>query len=207
MKRTSQKLLAALAILVGLAAAAIRSAAAQTETAPRLYTNEAYAEDVLRTTTLAIHDPIAVFKFVMSNLPDRVKVYPTENYYYFYFFHRHIRYAGNIRLDVTDRDEGKVHFVYYEDLTEWKYRDDPVTHLHLDRAQGVSVEKLTPFLYRISYGGKTVEFELKDISGSTAYHMHHSVFTVIDANHHTEDWTFMMKDKPIHAHFDLHRIN
>jgi hypothetical protein len=155
---------AALAILVGLAAAAIRSAAAQTETAPRLYTNEAYAEDVLRTTTLAIHDPIAVFKFVMSNLPDRVKVYPTENYYYFYFFHRHIRYAGNIRLDVTDRDEGKVHFVYYEDLTEWKYRDDPVTHLLLDRAQGVSVEKLTPFLYRISYGGKTVEFELNDLS-------------------------------------------
>ena len=36
------------------------------------------------------------------------------------------------------------------------------------------------------------------------YHMHHSVFTIIDANHHTEDWTFMMKDKPIHAHFDLH---
>jgi hypothetical protein len=164
LKRTSQTLLAALAILVGLAAAAIRSAAAQTETAPRLYTNEAYAEDVLRTTSLAIHDPIAVFKFVMSNLPDRVKVYPTENYYYFYFFHRHIRYAGNIRLDVTDRDEGKVHFVYYEDLTEWKYRDDPVTHLLLDRAQGVSVEKLTPFLYRISYGGKTVEFELNDLS-------------------------------------------
>jgi hypothetical protein len=36
-------------------------------------------------------------------------------------------------------------------------------------------------------------------------HMHHSVFTVIDANHHIEDWTFMMKDKPIHAHFDLQR--
>src|SRR5258708_26467990 len=60
---------------------------------------------------------------------------------------------------------------------------------------------------KMSSDGKTVEFELKDISGSTAYHMHHSVFTFIDADHHTEDWTFMMKDKPIHAHFDLQRIN
>ena len=33
----------------------------------------------------------------------------------------------------------------------------------------------------------------------------HTVFTLVDANHHTEDWTFMMKDKPIHAHFDLQR--
>ena len=31
---------------------------------------------------------------------------------------------------------------------------------------------------------------------------------MIDANHHTEDWTFMMPgDKPIHAHADLHRVN
>ena len=52
-----------------------------------------------------------------------------------------------------------------------------------------------------------VEFEFKDISGSPEMHMHHSVFTIIDANHHTEDWTFMMKDKPMHAHFDLQRKN
>jgi hypothetical protein len=58
---------------------------------------------------------------------------------------------------------------------------------------------------KMSPDGKAVEFELKDISGSPEYHMHHSVFTIIDANHHTEDWTFMMKDKPIHAHFDLQR--
>ena len=58
---------------------------------------------------------------------------------------------------------------------------------------------------KMSPNGKTVEFELKDISGSTEMHMHHSVFTIIDDNHHTEDWTFMMGDKPMHAHFDLQR--
>ena len=61
--------------------------------------------------------------------------------------------------------------------------------------------------YAALFYGKVVDFELKDISGSTEHHMHHSVFTLIDANHHTEDWTFMMKDKPMHAHFDLHRTN
>jgi hypothetical protein len=37
--------------------------------------------------------------------------------------------------------------------------------------------------------------------------MHRAVFTFIDANHHTEDWTFMMPgDKPVRAHFDLQRV-
>jgi len=36
--------------------------------------------------------------------------------------------------------------------------------------------------------------------------MHHAVFTFVDANHHIEDWTFMLAgDKPVHAHFDLQR--
>jgi hypothetical protein len=31
---------------------------------------------------LAINDPMAVFDFAFGSLPARVKVYPTENYYY-----------------------------------------------------------------------------------------------------------------------------
>ncbi len=51
-----------------------------------------------------------------------------------------------------------------------------------------------------------MEFFL-DVAGSTQHrHMHHAVFTFIDANHHTEDWTYMMPgDKPLHAHLDLQR--
>jgi hypothetical protein len=38
--------------------------------------------------------------------------------------------------------------------------------------------------------------------------MYHAVFTAIDANHHTEEWTYMMPgDKPMHAHFDLVRTH
>jgi hypothetical protein len=32
------------------------------------------------------------------------------------------------------------------------------------------------------------------------------VFAIINADHHTEDWTFMLPgDKLLHAHFDLKR--
>ena len=60
---------------------------------------------------------------------------------------------------------------------------------------------------KITPDGKTVEFDFLDVAGSTQYgHMHHAVLTMVDPNHHTEDWTFMVEgDKPVHAHFDLQR--
>ena len=35
-----------------------------------------------------------VFAFVLGQLPERVQVYPTENYYYFGFIHNGVRYQG-----------------------------------------------------------------------------------------------------------------
>jgi hypothetical protein len=60
---------------------------------------------------------------------------------------------------------------------------------------------------KMTSDGKTVEFDFLDVAGGTEHgHMHHAVFTVIDANHHTEDWTYMMPgEKPVNAHFDLQR--
>jgi hypothetical protein len=150
---------------VGFAALATVPAEAQTEWLPqRLYTNQIYAEDAGRVTRLDVNNLMSVFAFVFGNLPDRVKVYPTENYFYFTFFHQHIRYAGNIRLDATNRDEGKVHFAYFEDLQEWVPYEDNITHEILDATKGVNVEKLAPLVYRISHGGKSVVFELNDLS-------------------------------------------
>ncbi len=164
MQRQAKKSWAVALTLAGLASAVAFAAPARAETQPRLYLNQTYAEDAMRETTLKVEDPMAVFKFVLGNLPERVKVYPTENYFYFSFFHRNIRYAGNIRLDVTDRDEGKVHFAYYEDLAEWTYYDESITHRILDAAAGVNVEKVSALVYRISYGDKSVVFELNDLS-------------------------------------------
>ena len=59
-----------------------------------------------------------------------------------------------------------------------------------------------------SSDGKSVEFAFTDMSGGNEHgHMNHSVFTFVDSDHHIEDWIYMMPgDKPIHAHFDLHRV-
>jgi hypothetical protein len=36
--------------------------------------------------------------------------------------------------------------------------------------------------------------------------MHHALFTMIDADHHTEDWTYMEPgDKLVRAHLELQR--
>jgi hypothetical protein len=136
---------------------------ARSQDAPQLHTNQAYLEEAVRTTILDTADPMAVFAFVLNSLPDRVKVYPTENYYYFTFVHRGVPYAGNIRLDAADRDAGKVSFGYYEDYARWK-PDAPVTFRLLDATNGVKLEKVERFAYRLSYGAKTVLFELNDLS-------------------------------------------
>ena len=59
-----------------------------------------------------------------------------------------------------------------------------------------------------SSGGKTVEFDLVGLSGNTEKgHVNHGVFTILDAGHHFEDWTFVRPgDKPVHARFDLKRV-
>jgi hypothetical protein len=147
--------------LVALLLVATGGAAAGQD-APQLQTNQSYVEDVTRPTTLNVGDLMSVFGYVMSQLPERVKVYPTENYYYFGFMHDGIRYAGNIRLDASNRDDGKVIFAYFEDTAQW-YDEAPVQHAILDASQGVTVEKVEALLYRISYQGKTVTFALNDL--------------------------------------------
>jgi hypothetical protein len=90
--------------------------------------------------------------------------------------------------------------------------DDPITMLYLDDNRLLLTHYCDAgnrprMTGKMSPDGKTVEFDFLDIAGSTQYgHMDHAVFTFIDANHHIEDWTFMVKgDKPVVAHFDLQR--
>src|SRR5258706_8039349 len=117
----------------------------------------------------------------------------------------------HVSMRVTSRGNTLVHELQEAgtplDATKF---DHPVTMLYVEGDQLTLVHYCDAgnrprMTGKMSPDGKTVEFEFADISGSATYHMHHAVFTVIDADHHTEDWTFMMKDKAIHAHFDLKR--
>lgn len=138
-------------------------AAAQDASRPVLHLHQSQIEEVLRPTTLDVNDPLAVFAFVLDSLPERVTVYPTENYFYFTFVHNGVPYAGNIRLDASNRDQGKVQFGYFEQTTEW-LEDTPTMFRELDASDGVVLEKVERFLYRLSYKGKSVLFALNELS-------------------------------------------
>ena len=116
-------------------------------------------------------------------------------------------------LRVTSRGHVLVHEFQEAGtpLDATKY-DHPVTMFYLDDDQLTLVHYCDAgnrprMVAKASPDGKTVEFDFADVSGSTAYgHMHHAVFTMIDENHHTEDWTFMVAgDKHVQAHMDLQR--
>ncbi len=133
---------------------------------PRLVPHQSFVEDVLRQGTLPVEDTRAMFSWVFSQLPDRVKVWPTESYWYFSFIHRGVSWSGNIRLDAKDRDEGKVHFAYFEGMSEW--REEPAMHyMVLDDKAGVKLERVEPFLYRMTVDGRSVLFEINDMKGVT----------------------------------------
>lgn len=54
---------------------------------------------------------------------------------------------------------------------------------------------------------RSVEFDFLDISGSRKpVYLNHFIFNILSADHHTEDWTFVLPDGThLRAHFDLTR--
>ena|ERR1700730_12032467 len=112
----------------------------------------------------------------------------------------------HVTLRVTSMGNALMH-----EMTGADRPDDPITMLYMDGDRLMLTHYCDAgnrprMTGKVSADGKTVEFEFLDVAGSTQYgHMHHAVFTIIDANHHTEEWTFMQGDKPIHARFELQR--
>jgi hypothetical protein len=121
--------------------------------------------------------------------------------------------VGHVSLRVTSRGNALVHEMQEAGTPEDPTRyDHPVTMFYLDgdRLQLVhycDAGNRPHMVARTSPDGKTVVFDFVDLSGGNEYgHMYHAVFTTIDANHHTEDWTYMTPgDKPMYAHMDLQR--
>jgi len=118
-----------------------------------------------------------------------------------------------VTLRVTSRGNAIVHEMKDPKSPDDVSHDDPITILYMDGdklylTHYCDAGNRPRMVAHTSSDGKTVEFEFVDLSGGTQFgHMHHGVFTVIDANHHTEDWTYMMPgDKPVLAHFDLQRV-
>jgi hypothetical protein len=119
-----------------------------------------------------------------------------------------------ISMRVTSRGNALVHELQEAGtpLDPTKY-DHPVTMFYLDNDRLNLVHYCDAgnrphMIARKPVDAKTLEFDFVDYSGGNQYgHMYHVLFTLVDANHHTEDWTFLLPgDKPEHARFDLHRV-
>ena len=121
---------------------------------------------------------------------------------------------AEVSLRVTSRGNAIVHEMYQAGVP-----DDPTKYDHPTTMLYVDGDRLTLVHYcdagnrprmvaRNSPDSNKVEFDFVDISGGTERgHMDHAVFTAIDANHHMEDWTYIMPNgKPMHAHLDLQRV-
>jgi hypothetical protein len=119
----------------------------------------------------------------------------------------------HVSLRVTSRGNALVHEMQEagtaEDATRY---DHPITMIYVDGDRLILTHYCDAgnrprMTGKISPDGKTVDFDFADLSGGNQFgHMYHATFTVVDANHHTEDWTYLMPgDKPMHAHMDLER--
>jgi hypothetical protein len=113
----------------------------------------------------------------------------------------------HVVLRTTSRGNALMH-----EMTSAGSPDDPITMFYLDEDRVLLTHYCDagnrPRMEgKLSPDGKILEFTFLDVVGSNLHqHMHHAKFTFIDADHHTEDWVFMMGDMPVHAHVELHRI-
>ena len=84
--------------------------------------------------------------------------------------------------------------------------DNPITMFYVDQEGGREARLLLThycdsgnrprMVGKVSQDGKAVEFDFLDVAGSTQRGMmNHAVFTMIDANHHSEAWAYTLPGK------------
>jgi hypothetical protein len=91
--------------------------------------------------------------------------------------------------------------------------DDPITMFYIDGNRLLLTHYCDAgnrprMTATMSPDGKKVDFTFLDVANfndAQGGHMQHAVFTTVDANHHTEDWTFLAQGKPIEVHVALQR--
>jgi hypothetical protein len=122
----------------------------------------------------------------------------------------------SVSLRVTSGGSAILHEMVPEGRSEDPTRgdDDPITMLYVDGDRLMlthycdSGKNRPRMAGKLSPDGRTVEFDFLDVSGGTTQgHMYHAAFTLIDADHHTEEWGYMSPaNEPARAHIDLERV-
>jgi hypothetical protein len=123
--------------------------------------------------------------------------------------------AVTVTLRVTSGGAAVMHEMVPEGRSEDPTNgdDDPITMLYLDSGRLTlthycdSGKNRPRMVGSLSADGKTLQFTLLDISGGTsAGHMHGAAFTIVDADHHTEERMYAPPGgQPLQAHIELVR--
>lgn len=113
---------------------------------------------------LNVADVDAVFWHVFSQLKSDVRVYPTENYYYFIVYAGGRQLWGNFRLAPGDRDRGFLHFAYFEYNDDPQHPDDFFTkYKRYGPADGVTVTRRDERTYAVRFRDRVVTFHLNHL--------------------------------------------
>ena len=99
-------------------------------------------------------------------------------------------------------------------MSEILGKDDMISMIHLDGPNSLvlthycAIGNQPRMQASVSPDGKTVTFNFQDatnLASLDAGHMQRMVLTLLDTNHHTEEWIFVDHGKEIKRVFDLHR--
>lgn len=98
-------------------------------------------------------------------------------------------------------------------MSEILGEEDMITMFHLDNDRVMATHYCTAgnqprMVASASPDGRTFSFNFVDgtnIASPKAGHMDRLVITIADADHHTEDWTFVKDGKELKEHFELAR--
>lgn len=113
-----------------------------------------------------------------------------------------------ISLRVTSKGNALLH-----EMKMAGSSDDPITMLYIDDNRLLLTHYCDAgnrprMVATTTPDGKTVDFHFLDVANfnnNQGGYMQQAVFTTLDANHHTEDWTFLEQGKQINAHINLQR--
>jgi len=98
-------------------------------------------------------------------------------------------------------------------MSEIKGKEDMITMFNLDGERLLMTHYCGAgnqpcMLASASLDGKTITFDFLDatnLASPDAGHMRHVVISILDANHHTEEWTFVDHGKEMKELFGLRR--
>jgi hypothetical protein len=121
--------------------------------------------------------------------------------------------GGSLKGQVTMRVTSMGNTLMHE-MKSTERPDDPISMFTLDGDRLLMTHYCDAgnqphMLGTVSADGKTIAFDFlnaTNLLSSQEGHMQHVVFTLIDANHHTELWEFALADgKKMGGLLDLHR--